>query len=582
MAINDNTSYELYGSQVKDLANKIKNTVGGTDRFKNLIYMIGLTINEGNEIAAQIDDPNVDGVTVAQTCVYGFLRVKDGVWLDRLGVGTAITDGYRFISVNDPYFLGGGYDVSTIVKYEANWDENEEDCYPVFYLCGQTEKTPFGNARFTKIELGANSQTGLSSWYTPSESSWVREPGYIIQRMTPAEALEIANAINAEQGSTVVSSIEVKSDMIFTIRSTATGKIVKYGTVKNMLSRGYSNIVFLPEMARNTNYEIMSRATGTTSAQYFTLHDLESGGVTDYNLKNPSSYSSNKQYMWYIFESEDGGDGSIPAYGYDDDTATANAPESLFEVAYDSSDNLYMAVNDSSTSDWKQINNDAVTSTLATVATSGSYNDLSDKPTIPTVNDGTLTIQQNGTTKGTFTANQSTASTVNIETIYADTISPATAVDPITTGMIADGAVTAAKIDVSTVMAAIYPVGSIYMSATMSTAAQVEAAFGGTWAAWGAGRVPVGVDTYQTEFDTVEETGGAKTVTLTVDQIPSHDHGALNWADGFSGGSQAGYKTILEGNPVTNNVKTCKATGGGQSHNNLQPYITCYMYKRTA
>lgn len=97
-----------------------------------------------------------------------------------------------------------------------------------------------------------------------------------------------------------------------------------------------------------------------------------------------------------------------------------------------------------------KINAKADSSSLATVATSGSYNDLSDKPTIPTVNDGTLTIQHNGTTKGTFTANQSSASTVNIETIYADTISPATAVDPITTGMIADGAVTSAKIDWTT------------------------------------------------------------------------------------------------------------------------------------
>ena len=52
---------------------------------------------------------------------------------------------------------------------------------------------------------------------------------------------------------------------------------------------------------------------------------------------------------------------------------------------------------------------------LATVATSGSYNDLSNKPTIPTVNDGTLTIKQNNTNLGTFTANQSTASNINIE-----------------------------------------------------------------------------------------------------------------------------------------------------------------------
>lgn len=53
---------------------------------------------------------------------------------------------------------------------------------------------------------------------------------------------------------------------------------------------------------------------------------------------------------------------------------------------------------------------------LATVATSGSYNDLSNRPTIPTVYNETLTIQQNGTNKATFTANSSTAATANIVT----------------------------------------------------------------------------------------------------------------------------------------------------------------------
>src|SRR5574344_753751 len=52
--------------------------------------------------------------------------------------------------------------------------------------------------------------------------------------------------------------------------------------------------------------------------------------------------------------------------------------------------------------------------TLATVATSGSYNDLSNKPAIPTVNNATLTIQKNGTTVKTFTANASSNVTANI------------------------------------------------------------------------------------------------------------------------------------------------------------------------
>lgn len=54
---------------------------------------------------------------------------------------------------------------------------------------------------------------------------------------------------------------------------------------------------------------------------------------------------------------------------------------------------------------------------LAKVAKTGSYNDLSNKPTIPTVNNATLTIQKNGTSKGTFTANASTNATINIDDV---------------------------------------------------------------------------------------------------------------------------------------------------------------------
>ena len=63
-------------------------------------------------------------------------------------------------------------------------------------------------------------------------------------------------------------------------------------------------------------------------------------------------------------------------------------------------------------------NTDTVTTntvTLATVATSGSYNDLSNKPTIPTVGNGTITINQGGTQKGTFTTNQSGNTIINLD-----------------------------------------------------------------------------------------------------------------------------------------------------------------------
>ena len=92
-----------------------------------------------------------------------------------------------------------------------------------------------------------------------------------------------------------------------------------------------------------------------------------------------------------------------------------------------------------------KIKSKADSSSLAPVATSGDYNDLDNLPTPPAVNNGALTIQQNGTTIGTFTANSSDDKTVNIHAITAEEVGA------ITTNMIADGAVTSAKVDWSTI-----------------------------------------------------------------------------------------------------------------------------------
>lgn len=63
-----------------------------------------------------------------------------------------------------------------------------------------------------------------------------------------------------------------------------------------------------------------------------------------------------------------------------------------------------------------------------------------------------------------------------------------------------------------------------------------SAYFGGTWVAWGTGRVPVGVNTNDTNFATVEKTGGTSTVTLTTAQIPSHTHAKGTLATASAGG----------------------------------------------
>lgn len=102
--------------------------------------------------------------------------------------------------------------------------------------------------------------------------------------------------------------------------------------------------------------------------------------------------------------------------------------------------------------------------------------------------------------------------------------------------------------------------------------------YGGTWVAWGKGQVPVGVDTSDSDFNTVEKTGGEKEHTLTVDEMPSHKHDfGQQFATTSNLSGSYGYYMI-----AGTQTDVIKNTGGNQPHNNLQPYITCYMWKRTA
>ena len=123
-------------------------------------------------------------------------------------------------------------------------------------------------------------------------------------------------------------------------------------------------------------------------------------------------------------------------------------------------------------------------------------------------------------------------------------------------------------------LSSVYPVGSVYINASVSTNPATLLGFG-TWTAFGAGRVLVGLNSGDTDFDTAEETGGAKTHTLTVNEMPAHTHSVPN--SGSQNNSFDSGTTV--GNDVTG---TSGSTGGGQAHNNLQPYIVVYMWKRTA
>lgn len=159
---------------------------------------------------------------------------------------------------------------------------------------------------------------------------------------------------------------------------------------------------------------------------------------------------------------------------------------------------------------------------------------------------------------------------------------------------------------VSACLLKIYPVGSIYMSANN---VNPSIFLGGTWEAWGAGRVPVGVDASDADFATVEKTGGEKNTTLSLNNLPEHKHflgvnkpdagrrlittwisniNATTFLDWNYSATPSESSTILTrtyGSTAYESAKTGKAGLSPEAISpvtNLQPYITCYMWKRTA
>ena len=132
---------------------------------------------------------------------------------------------------------------------------------------------------------------------------------------------------------------------------------------------------------------------------------------------------------------------------------------------------------------------------------------------------------------------------------------------------------------VTATIANAYPVGSIYMNCSNATNPGTLLGFG-TWESFGAGRVLVGFDSGDSDFDTAEETGGSKTHTLTTAELPSHTHG-LNIPSSENGGSYNAHALFPDGSS-SNQAFTTDSTGSGSAHNNVQPYIVAYMWRRTA
>jgi hypothetical protein len=156
---------------------------------------------------------------------------------------------------------------------------------------------------------------------------------------------------------------------------------------------------------------------------------------------------------------------------------------------------------------------------------------------------------------------------------------------------------------VQAALQALHPVGSIYINATNATNPGTLLGFG-TWTTFGAGRVPVGFNAGNPLFDTAEETGGSADSTLpththtgTTDSAGTHAH-TINFGysvdHDYFGNNVSSFTVNGQGvtqNPYAYSSETAGAhahpfttgsTGSSATNANYQPYITVYMWKRTA
>lgn len=148
----------------------------------------------------------------------------------------------------------------------------------------------------------------------------------------------------------------------------------------------------------------------------------------------------------------------------------------------------------------------------------------------------------------------------------------------------------------------IYPIGSVYITVNNINP---QTYLGGKWKRWGQGRGIIGVNESDSDFNEANKTGGSKTVTLTVGEIPAHTHGEagdIATVSNIIGQKNSSGTSIFSWDPVNsygdlvagngdyaktpgsitiNTTHQHTSIGGGDEHENMSPYITAYMWIRT-
>ena len=252
--------------------------------------------------------------------------------------------------------------------------------------------------------------------------------------------------------------------------------------------------------------------------------------------------------------------------------ATANAVKTAYDAAQaNTGAALITALNASNIS----------SGTLPTARLSGSYTGITGV--------GTLSAGSVPSSLVSGLASSATTDTTSATNITSGTL-PTARLSGSYTGITGVGTLAAGSIPAS-LITGLYPVGSIYINASVATNPGTLLGFG-TWVAFGAGRVMVGFNAANALFDTAEETGGSAdasvvshTHTATVTD-PGHAHGIggpvavpTTAAQAYFPGSGA---TPQSASAVTGISVSNSTEGSSGTNANYQPYITVYMWKRTA
>lgn len=203
-------------------------------------------------------------------------------------------------------------------------------------------------------------------------------------------------------------------------------------------------------------------------------------------------------------------------------------------------------------------------------------------PTAATATNSTQ-IATTAFTQAAIVAGITAKAPIDAPTFTGVPAAPTAAAGTNTTQLATTAFVQAATPTAATINGLAYPVGSVYTSVVATNPNSLLGV--GTWAAFGAGRVLVGINASDSDFNTVEEVGGAKTDshTLTLNEIPSHVHGYTGIQG--TGNPDGSSDSVAAGQPTSYPRQTeldYEGGGAAHSHDIVQPYIVVYFWKRTA